>query len=121
MVAGALLPWLTMFAGLQVYRGVIGLNGRLILGVGIVLSISGVIGLARGLNTRTLRVAGAVAAATALFGGVLLYRMIEMWRNLSANDAMMIARPGIGLPCVLVGGLLSALALRQPQTRRLRL
>jgi len=45
-------------------------------------------------------------AAAALVGGsaiVLVVRLIAMWRDLVSRDAMMVARPGIGLPVVVVG------------------
>ena len=41
MVAGALLPWLTLLAGLQAYRGILGWNGRGVLVAGAIVALGG--------------------------------------------------------------------------------
>ena len=42
---------------------------------------------------------------------VLAVRRIGMWRDLVSRDAMMVARPGIGLPVVAVGAIVAAAAI----------
>jgi hypothetical protein len=55
-----------------------------------------------------------VSLLAALVGGsaiVLVVRLIAMWRDLVSRDAMMVARPGIGLPVVVVGAIVAAAAI----------
>ena len=63
LVAGSLLPWLTLLAGLQAC------------------------------------------------GIVLVGRLISTWHDLVARDAMMVARPGVGLPVAVVGAIVAAAAI----------
>jgi hypothetical protein len=42
---------------------------------------------------------------------VLVVRLIAVWHDLVARDAMMLARPGIGLPVVVIGAMVAAGAI----------
>ena len=42
---------------------------------------------------------------------VLVVRLIAMWHELVARDAMMLARPGVGLPVVVIGAIVAAAAI----------
>jgi len=108
IVAGTALPWLTLFAGLQAYRGIIGWNGRGILVAGAVVALGGAASLA---GRAGLLVRRGVSLLAALVGGsamVLVVRLIATWRDLVSRDAMMVARPGIGLPVVVIGAIVAA-------------
>lgn len=111
VAVGAWLPWMSYFAGLIPLRGIIGINGRLLLGAGVVGVAVG-ISLARDRGRRSRRAArwglsvlgiGVVAAA-----GWLLLGVRELTRIRMANS-MLAPRPGVGLLVVLVGGALLAL------------
>jgi hypothetical protein len=111
IAVGAWLPWLTMFAGLQTYRGIIGLNGRVLLAGGIIVALGGIAGMAGRATTRLSR---AVSLAAAVLGGgavAMLVRLITTWRGLAATDAMMVARPGPGLFVAILGAVLATGAL----------
>ena len=41
MVTGALLPWLTLLAGLQAYRGILNWNGCGVLAAGAIVALGG--------------------------------------------------------------------------------
>jgi len=41
----------------------------------------------------------------------LVVRLIAVWHDLVARDAMMLARPGVGLPVVVVGAIVAAAAI----------
>ena len=104
IVAGTLMPWLTLFAGLHTYRGIIGLYGRLIAGGGVVAVALGVLLSAR--DNRLLRLsAGLVGGAIFFFSALLLRNLIAVVANLR-GDPMMVASPGDGLYVCLVGAAL---------------
>ena len=52
-----------------------------------------------------------LAAVVAGSGIVLVGRLITTWHDLVARDAMMVARPGVGLPVVVVGAAVAAAAI----------
>ena len=120
IVAGAWLPWLTLFAGLHVYRGVIGLNGKLLLAAGLCCVIGGAWVTARG-NSRVGRSIGVFGFAIGAACAWLIHRMVEMARDLATTDAMVIARPGVGLFLALAGAVLVAASLALASGGRLEL
>ncbi|CAN5844828.1 hypothetical protein BH23GEM8_BH23GEM8_05720 [soil metagenome] len=110
IVLGALLPWFTLFAGLQGFPGVTGMNGKLLVAGG---AIAAMLGLAYAwVGGRHLRrILGGVGAALSAFSGWLMIGLLELVTQMQASP-MMVARLGPGL-FLCVGGalLLTAAAL----------
>jgi len=103
---GATLPWLSLFAGLQSYSGLIGLYGRLLFGGGVLAVAGGVAILVR--SDWWLRPSvGALGLLLALFTGWLLLGLRSTTRELGGHP-MLIARPGPGLFVALIGALVVA-------------
>jgi len=111
IAAGAALPWLTLFAGLQAYRGIIGWNGRAMLVAGAVVALGGAASLVGHAGLVTRRLISLLAAVVGGSAMVLVVRLMGTWRDLVSRDAMMVARPGIGLPVVVVGAIVAAAAI----------
>ena len=111
MVTGALLPWLTLLAGLQAYRGILGWNGRGVLAAGVVVALGGAASIVGRAGLLVRRGVSLLAAVVAGSGVVLVGRLIQTWHDLVARDAMMVARPGVGLPVVVVGAVVAAAAI----------
>jgi hypothetical protein len=111
MVTGALLPWLTLLAGLQAYRGILGWNGRGVLAAGAVVALGGVASIVGRTGLLVRRSVSLLAAVVAGSGIVLVSRLIATWHDLVARDAMMLARPGLGLPVVVLGAVVAAAAI----------
>jgi len=94
VMLGAALPWLTLYAGLQRYGGLIGAYGR-------VLFASGALAVVAGLATRGRRPRW-LLPATLLFGLVLLGFDLWLLEGLAVTlrsgvSAMLVPRPGPGL------------------------
>lgn len=94
VMLGAWLPWLTLFAGLQRYGGLIGAHGRVLFAGGALAVVAGLAML--GTRHRWVR------RATVLFGFVLLgfdlwlvNRLVETLQH--GVGAMLVPRPGPGL------------------------
>lgn len=106
VATGALLPWLTLFAGLQRYPGLVGLYGRLVLAGG---ALAVALGLAMSLHrARWLWLgSGALGLVLTIFTAWLLGGLLETTHGLGA-DAMLVARPGPGLFVALAGAMLVA-------------
>jgi hypothetical protein len=104
IVVGTLMPWMTLLAGLQTFRGIIGLYGRLIAGGGV---IAIALGLALYVKENSLLrwAAVAVGAAIFLFSGMLLRNLAGVVGHLR-GDPMMVASPGNGLYVCLAGAAL---------------
>jgi hypothetical protein len=118
---GAWLPWMSYFAGLYPLRGVIGVNGRVLLAVGIAVVLSGLV-LARqqfeamrGVRSRQLlkRSIAALGALVMVAASWLVAGVRELTRP-HASNAMVAPRPGVGLFVVLAGGALLALVSLLP-------
>jgi len=116
VVVGTWLPWMSYFAGLVPLRGLIGLNGRLLLAAGTLAVVLGGAATWSG-KPRVLQIArrangliglGVAAAAVWLLIGVHQLTRVHM------SNAMLVPRAGIGLVVVLIGGcvLAAAAALR---------
>lgn len=105
VMLGATLPWLTLFAGLQQYRGLIGLNGKLLFTGGAIAVAAGV-ALAQ-------RHRPALARSTAVLGGLMagfaIWLLVGV-RGMVAHGlgAMLVPRVGPGLFVALSGSLLIA-------------
>lgn len=104
--AGAMLPWLTFFAGLQSYSGLVGLYGRLVLGAGVLATIGGVAMITRRDRWLRITVAG-FGVMLMLFVGWLLVGLRATTGGLQ-HQAMLMARPGPGLFVALAGAILIA-------------
>lgn len=102
---GAFLPWLSLFAGLQPLRGVIGLNGRLLAAGGVVCLVAGVSYWLRptpGLR----RVVVVLGWALAGFTVWLTVQLFITYHELRANP-MLVPRLGPGLFLAVAGSLLA--------------
>lgn len=107
---GTVLPWLSLFAGLQTYSGLVGLYGRVLFAGGALAVLGGAAMLVR--RDRWLpRVVGGVGIVQTLFVLWLLFGLRSTTRELGAH-AMLLARPGPGLFVALVGAILVASTLR---------
>jgi len=114
---GASLPWMYYFAGLVPLRGVIGLNGRLLLAAGAACVALGVVlgrGARLGLHIVLRRVTAALGIVITC---VAVWLLIGVWELARARDesAMLALRPGPGLFVVGLGGVLLALAACIPE------
>jgi hypothetical protein len=105
VMVGAVLPWLTLFAGLQQYSGMIGLYGRITFAVGLVAFIAGSIA-PRKLQPLLLPASAATGIALLAFG-VWLYEGAQQIVQ-RPDSLMLVARSGPGLFVVLAGGALLA-------------
>jgi hypothetical protein len=116
IIAGTLMPWMTFFAGLHIYRGIIGLYGRLIAVGGVVVVALGVLLVAR--HNALLRWSAALlGGAIFLFSALLLRNLILLVGNFR-GDPMMVASPGHGLfVCVVGATLVCGSLLRERRTR----
>src|SRR5689334_2677408 len=109
VVAGTLLPWMTLFGGLHTYRGIIGLYGRLIAIGGALATVMGFV-LSRRENELARFVAAILGLAIFSFSAILVRRMLTIVGN-HRGDPMMIAGPGWGLYVCLLGAALMALSI----------
>ncbi len=113
---GVFLPWLSLYAGLQPLRGVIGLYGRM-------LAVGGAVCLAiavwswlrptRGLG-RAMSLLGAVLAG---FAAWLVVQLMATYRTL---EPMLVPRLGPGLFVVLAGALLVTAGAIRPWPSAMR-
>ena len=101
VIAGALLPWLSVFAGLKAYPGVAGLNGRLLLAAGTLGLLGGLSYLATGRAALRwgLGLWGFVLLA---FTGWLVTQLLATYQQLVA-DPLFVARLGPGVFVAAVG------------------
>jgi hypothetical protein len=103
VMLGAWLPWLTMFAGLQQYSGLIGVHGR-------ILFVGGALAIVAGIGTlRTRR--RWIRSGTALLGFTLLGFIGWLLAGLAGMlhhdlSGMLVPRAGPGLFVSLLGAAL---------------
>ncbi|HYW30242.1 MAG TPA: hypothetical protein VE869_01965 [Gemmatimonas sp.] len=113
IASGAMLPWMTFYAGLQRVNGTSGLYGRLLLAGGLLLVLVGALRVWRdgAALRRTSLAVGVVAAVGAI---LLLARAYGMAG--SPASLMLVPRVGPGLFVIVFGGVLATVAmLRLPQ------
>jgi hypothetical protein len=114
---GAWLPWMSLYAGLVSLRGLIGLNGRLLLAAGVAGIAIGIM-LARE-DSRSYRVLfRRLAAALGIaVTAAAIWLFIGVWQLSHGRgaSAMLIPRPGPGLFVVSLGGVLLVLAAYIPE------
>lgn len=103
VMAGAVLPWLTLYAGLQQYSGMIGLYGWITFALGFLACIAGAFAPLR-LRPFLLRASIATGIALLAFGAWLYAGVLEIVQR--PDSAMLVARSGPGLFVILGGGAL---------------
>ncbi len=117
IIVGTVLPWFSLYAGLHPLRGIMGLNGRLLLAGGAVAAIIGTVLLFRDLRPLRLLLGG-LGIGLALFAGWILLGVPATYRTLQENP-MLVAQIGPGLFVALLGTLVVGGALLpQRFTRR---
>jgi len=104
VILGACLPWFSLFAGLQPYRGVDVLNGRLLTGGGILSLLAGAWFFRRGDHSLRWGI-GLLGFVMLAFASWSVVQLFILYRELAA-DPMLVAKPGPGLIVVTVGALL---------------
>jgi hypothetical protein len=104
IIAGTLMPWMTLLAGLQSFRGIIGLYGKLI-------AAGGVVAVGLGL-TVALKDSPILRLTAVAVGAAVVFSCIALLHNLTSvvghlrGDPMMVASQGKGLYICLIGGAL---------------
>lgn len=115
VAVGAVLPWMSLFAGLEPLRGIAGLYGRLAFAGGALSIIGGVAMLSH--PVRRLRLAiGGLGAALTLFAVWVLLGLRATTQHLDQHP-FLLPRPEPGLFVVIAGALVVA-ALLLPSRRR---
>jgi len=116
MAIGAFLPWLTLYAGLHPLRGVIGLNGRILVAGGALCLVAGVRGWLR--PTPGVRwVVALLGGALAGFGVWLIVQLLITYHHLRANP-MLVPRLGPGLFIAVAGALVAGATAARGLRRR---
>ena len=115
VVAGTVLPWFTLFAGLQPYRGILGPYGKLLLGGGLVAAAAGAVLLVSG-GLVLRRAVGVLGLAMAAFAAWLMVGLLDTYRTLQENP-MLVAQLGPGLFVAALGAAVVA-ASALPRRRR---
>lgn len=119
IVIGAVLPWMSLFAGLQRYSGMAGLYGRLAFAGGVLVILGGIVITLQ--PDRRLRTGvGALGALLALFACWIVLGLRSTTKALGRHP-FLIARPGCGPYVVAAGALIVAALLFPllPRTRRI--
>ncbi|MES2522429.1 MAG: hypothetical protein V4617_07015 [Gemmatimonadota bacterium] len=113
IASGAMLPWMTFYAGLQRVNGTSGLYGRLLLAGGLLLVLIGAVRVWR--DAAALRGLSLVVGAAAAVGAALLLSRAYGMAG-SPASMMLVPRVGPGLFVIAVGGVLASVAMmRVPQ------
>lgn len=115
LIAGALTPWLTLYAGLQTFPGTTGTYGRALLGAGALLALVAV--------AAAVRPADRWRWATGLIGAAALYPAVHAvlgLRSIAQLDGLLVAAPGPGPWLALAGGAVAfATLFVRPATQHL--
>jgi len=118
VIAGAALPWLTVFAGLHSYSGLAGLNGRVLAAGGAAAMVLGAWYAARG-RTSLRYAIGALGFALALFSAYLMTQLLVTYHSL---QGMFVPALGPGVFVAAGGALLLVATLlidpRAPGSQR---
>ena len=116
LIAGSLLPWLSLYAGVDTIRGIDGTNGRVLIGAGVVSLAFGVLYAFRpskllqyGLATFGFGVSG--------FAAWVLSQLLGSYQQLQ-GDPFVVASLGSGTFVALGGGLLVLGTFLVPQLGR---
>jgi hypothetical protein len=103
VLAGAFLPWVSVFAGLMQIPGIRGGNGRVLAAAGALIIAAGLWDLAGG-GPRARWAGGLAGFAAAGLSGYLLIQL-NASMSVLGGDSMVVARSGPGLPVALAGAL----------------
>lgn len=115
-IAGALLPWLTLYAGLYQYNGLVGLYGRLVIAAGALAVLGGII--AARVRWRWIRLGGTALGLMLLAFCVWLYAGLQEVVT-RPDSVMLVPRPGPGLFVVFAASaLMIATSAAQLDVRR---
>jgi hypothetical protein len=115
VAVGTMLPWMSLFAGLQPYRGIAGLYGRVMFAGGVLAVVGGVAILVRP-DPRVRFAIGGLGVILALFAAWVLWGLRSTTHTLERHP-LLLARQGPGLFVVLAGAFLVA-ALVSPSKWR---
>jgi hypothetical protein len=102
-MTGAVLPWLTLFAGLQQYSGMIGVYGRIAFAVGFAGCVAGAL-TPRKLQPLLLPVSLTIGIALLTFAIWLYEGVLQIVQR--PDSLMLVARSGPGLFVLFAGGAL---------------
>jgi len=105
VMLGAWLPWLTLFAGLQRYGGLIGIYGK-VLFVGGALVVVATISALRKHRTRIRQATAVLGLGLLAFNGWLLMGLLGTLHH--GVSAMLVPRAGPGLFVSFLGAMLIA-------------
>jgi hypothetical protein len=115
IAVGAVLPWMSLFAGLQSYRGIAGPYGRLAFAAGALAIIGGVVMLTRP-HPRLRLAIGGLGVALTLFATWVLMGLRATTQHLE-HHPFLLPRPEPGL-FVVIAGALVMVPLLLPSRRR---
>lgn len=102
VVIGTMLPWISLYAGLETIAGTDGLNGRILAGLGFAAGLLAVAHAARG-GQATRWLLGIAGFAVLALGGWLGIQLLQTEAMLAA-DPLLVARLEPGLAMSLAGG-----------------
>ena len=105
VIVGAWLSWFSLFAGLQPYRGVDVLNGRLLAGCGALSVLAGVAFLWRS-SSRLRWGIGLLGFGLLAFASWTLVQLVMIMYRQLYTDPMLLPKLGPGLIVVVIGALL---------------
>jgi hypothetical protein len=106
LILGATLPWLTLYAGLQQYSGMIGAFGWIVCGAGVIAIAMGILSL-RGRPSWVEKTSAMLGLVLIAFAAWLFQGLHEITQRPDA--VMLVPRPGPGLYVVLTGAIVIAL------------
>jgi hypothetical protein len=112
IVAGAIMPWATAFAGLLPISGLAGLNGRVLLGAGIVIAVAGLVHYGRQ-DAVSRWLAGLTGCAALAASGYLLLRLTAILPAVGASSMAMV-HAGPGLWVIIAGSALAFCTMFMP-------
>lgn len=105
LIGGSLGPWLSIYAGLRVFRGIDAENGQVLAGLGILIGVIGLLQLSTRATPALRWVLAAVAFAATALAAVSVIGLLSTLRDLSA-EPLLLAAPGPGLFFALAGGVI---------------
>jgi hypothetical protein len=116
MIGGALLPWLSVYAGLDTLRGIDGINGRVLVGVGVVAVVLALLYAWR--PSARLRLALGLAGFSASgFAAWVVAQLVGSYQQLG-GDPLVLPSLGAGAFVSLAGGLCLLSTLLMPQAAK---